>query len=246
MSKRIGYLMACAASFAAAAIAESPCGADALGVSRTIEVSAETGRIEPLLADKEVVLTFDDGPDRYRTPEVLEVLASECVTATFFLLGREARGKSKLVRRIVEDGHTLGGHGYTHENMALMDHDDALKNAGRGLAAVERALNGRKPKGEPQEISFFRAPFLATTERLSSDIKANGIAEIGVTVDGKDWTGNSAEEIVETIMAGLDAGPGKGVILLHDPFDNAVLATRLLLNRLKAEGYSIVALAPAE
>ena len=132
-----------------------------------------------------------------------------------------------------------------HDNLALMAHEDALKSAGRGLAAVERALNGRKPEGAPQTISLFRTPFLATTERLSADLAANGLAEIGVTVDGKDWTGNSAEEIVEIIMAGLEAGPGKGVILLHDPFDHSVLATRLLLDRLKVEGYSVVALEPA-
>ena len=99
------------AALVVAGACAADCPPDALGVSRTLTVGAGDGRIEPRLADKEVVLTFDDGPDRYRTPEVLDELADECVRATFFLLGAKARGKGRLVRRIVAEGHTLGGHG---------------------------------------------------------------------------------------------------------------------------------------
>lgn len=72
-----------------------------------------------------------------------------------------------------------------------------------------------------------------------------GLVDIGVDVDGADWTGNSAEEIVDLVMEKLEARGRRGIVLLHDPFANSVEATEGLLARLKAENYAIVEIVPA-
>lgn len=216
------------------------CGPDSFGVSRILEVTTETGPIEPLLGPKEVVLTFDDGPHRSRTAAVLNELASQCVTATFFIQGDNSRRHPAVVRAITENGHTVGGHSMTHLNLALLPLEEGVEDALDGIVAIDTAL------GDAGATRLFRFPFVASTPELSAVLKSAGLIEIGVTVDGKDWTGNRAGEIVDIIMAGLEAGPGRGTILLHDPFDHSEKATRLLLRRLKDEGYEIVALKVAE
>lgn len=216
------------------------CGPESFGVSRVLEVSTESGPIEPLLGPKEVVLTYDDGPHRSRTVSVLNALASQCVTATFFVQGDNSRQNPAIVRAIAENGHSIGGHSMTHLNLALLPLDEGVKDALDGIAETNAAL------GDAGATRLFRFPFVASTPELSARIKSAGLIEIGVTVDGKDWTGNAAEEIVDIIMTGLEAGPGRGVILLHDPFDDSLRATQLLLRRLKEEGYEIVALKVAE
>jgi len=107
-------LILCGATAAAAQAAECPGNPNALGTSRTIVVDpVEHPKLGTMqyretlpLEDHEVVLTFDDGPLPPRSTRVLEILASECVKATYFMVGRMARAYPDMVRRIHEAGHT--------------------------------------------------------------------------------------------------------------------------------------------
>jgi peptidoglycan-N-acetylglucosamine deacetylase len=102
----------------AAAAAECPGNPDALGTSRTIVVDPlEHPRLGVMqyreslpLEDHEVVLTFDDGPLPPRTNHILDILASECVKATFFLVGRMATTYPDVARKVAAAGHTIGTH----------------------------------------------------------------------------------------------------------------------------------------
>src|SRR6516225_12145954 len=102
--------------------AECPGHPGALGVSRTILLDpAEHPLLGTLqypeslpLNDHEVVLTFDDGPLPPYTSRVLDTLASECVKATFFMVGRMVQGYPAIVRRIYNEGHTIANHSQTH------------------------------------------------------------------------------------------------------------------------------------
>src|SRR5271169_3157885 len=110
------------AGAAVGAEAECPGNPDALGTSRTIVVDAlEHPRLGGMqyyeslpLEDKEVVLTFDDGPLPPYTNRVLETLAAECVKATFFMVGRQARAFPEMVRRVYNEGHTVASHSQNH------------------------------------------------------------------------------------------------------------------------------------
>src|SRR6202789_2852536 len=160
------------------------CGPDKLGTSRVVSVGTEGGLRVGLktyhetipLADHEVILTFDDGPDAIFTPKVLDALAEECVRATFFLIGRKVEALPELVRRELADGHTLAHHTFTHPQPTLLYMADAQARADilKGMLAVERAAYGaRFPDGDPTDLSqfkphtpFFRFPRFATHTHL--------------------------------------------------------------------------------
>src|SRR5262245_47377182 len=115
-------LLLSAALCGAAAAEDCPGHPGAIGTSRVIVVDpTEHARIGTMqyretlpLADKEVVLTFDDGPLPPYTNRVLETLAAECAKATFFLVGRQSRSFPDMVRRIYNEGHTIATHSQNH------------------------------------------------------------------------------------------------------------------------------------
>lgn len=69
---------------------------------------------------KQVILTFDDGPDPEYTPKILDILKKEQVPATFFVVGINAEGNLPLIKRIYKEGHEIGNHTFTHPNMAAV------------------------------------------------------------------------------------------------------------------------------
>lgn len=247
MWRRIGIwfvlpIMASACSNAAPADSGAlSCDSTALGVERTINVTAQTGPIEVLLSDGEVVLTFDDGPDPRRTRTVLDLLDKHCTKATFFLLGREAKRYPDIVREIAARGHSLGGHSFTHADLTTLELEAAVDEVSTGVDTVNAALVDTGPA-----TIMFRFPFVATTEQLSAEIRRMGLLEVGVTVDGADWTNIQPDASVEMIFEKLQATGGKGIILLHDPFYRSDERVSLLLSRLKQDGYKVVALRTGE
>ena len=142
-------LMLGAMAAAKARADDCPGNPNALGTSRVMTVDPrEYPRIGTVqyshslpLEDKEVVLTFDDGPMPPYTNRVLDVLAEHCVKANYFLVGRMARGYPDLTRRILADGHTVGTHSENH----LLGFDrapiDTVKSEiEQGIASVGAAL----------------------------------------------------------------------------------------------------------
>src|SRR5215510_2733861 len=118
----LGLLSASTVAPGASLAADCPGHPDALGTSRTIVVDPrEHQRIGTMqyretlpLADHEVVLTFDDGPLPKYSNQVLQILANECIKATFFLIGSQARANPEGVRKLVAAGHTIGSHSQNH------------------------------------------------------------------------------------------------------------------------------------
>src|SRR5262250_1781578 len=126
------------------------CPPGALGVSRTLVVDPnEHSRVGSMqypetlpLNDHEVVLTFDDGPiPRYTTP-ILETLASECVKATFFMVGQMARAYPSMVRRVYDEGHTIANHTQNHP-IRKMSADQAAREIEEGFASLRNAFGTR-------------------------------------------------------------------------------------------------------
>src|SRR5262249_5766157 len=140
------------------------CPEGALGVSRTITVdpseharlgSFQYGESLPL-NDREVVLTFDDGPLPPYTNRITDTLAAECGKATFFMVGRMVRGYPSVVRRVYNEGHTVANHSQNHPfTFAKMSVDQASKEIEDGFASLESVL------GDPKAVApFFRIPGL--------------------------------------------------------------------------------------
>jgi peptidoglycan-N-acetylglucosamine deacetylase len=232
------------ASLVGAAAAAPDCpNPNALGTSRTIAVDPnEHQRLgsfqyrETLpLNDREVVITFDDGPLSPFTPHILDTLAKECVKATFFMVGRMARTYPHLVKRVYAEGHTIGNHSQNHPfSFARMTVDHASREIEDGFASIRAAL------GEPSGVSrFFRIPGLLRQTPVENYLASRGYMTWSVDLMADDWTRISASEVVRRALERLDAR-GRGILLLHDIQPATALGLPTLLHELKARGYRIV------
>lgn len=233
----------------AAARADCPGNADALGTARVLIVDPQTsprvGRKHfPAtlpLADKEVVLTFDDGPLPPTTDRVLDALRHECVRATFFLVGRQAAAHPALVRRIAAEGHTVAHHTWSHRLLDRIAPAAALAEIDHGIAAVEAALHGR-PATTPS-TPFFRFPGFAASPALLDHLAGRGIAVFGADLWASDWNPMTPEAQLALALSRLEATRG-GILLFHDTKAQTAAMLPALLRALRRGGYRVVHVAP--
>jgi peptidoglycan-N-acetylglucosamine deacetylase len=215
---------------------------DALGVSRVVEIDTTGGpgfgfehfKQLDFLTDKEVVLTFDDGPWPGNTPAVLKALADECTKAVFFPIGKHATYHPEILKQVAAAGHTVGAHTWSHANLnsKKMTEQLAKDEIEKGYSAVRLAL------GSPP-APFFRFPELQHGPAAMAYLGSRNIAMFSCDLDSFDFRAKNAEQIVNTVMAKLDK-QGKGIILMHDFQKHTAEAMPTLLRRLKAGGYKVV------
>lgn len=217
---------------------------------------------------KVVYLTFDDGPHPPETERVLDVLRECGARATFFLIGSKVSGNEAVLRRMLEEGHTLGLHTFSHAGtFPLLSFDKMLADVNEGKRAVE-SVAGRK-------ISLFRPPFGVTNPTIAKVIRALGLQTVGWDVRSFDTmfckssehscmqsgysckqsehsckqSGYSCKQsghdwyvpVVERIMKQVRPG---SVILLHDRLYGASDLLALLLDNLAASGYDFTSALP--
>jgi cellulose synthase/poly-beta-1,6-N-acetylglucosamine synthase-like glycosyltransferase/peptidoglycan/xylan/chitin deacetylase (PgdA/CDA1 family) len=192
---------------------------------------------------KKLALTFDDGPDAEWTPQILDILKAKHVHATFFVIGANAQANPDLIQRIVDEGHELGNHTYTHPNLA----DTPAQVDSLELNATERlveALTGRS-------MRLFRPPYLGDNEPGDpGDITPVEIAQsmgyltVGERVDPADWALPGPDTIVRLVLAQIAKTGGNGeTILLHDAGGDrsqTVAALPEIIDKLRAEGFTFV------
>ena len=244
----LGAALAVLAGAASTDAAECP-RKDALGTSRILSVDAKTNPRVGLksfpqtlpLADREVVLTFDDGPNPPTTSKVLAALAQECVRATFFLIGLHASQHPDMVKRIAREGHTVGHHTYSHPFMARIPFDKARSEIDRGIAAVETALHG-VPATTPS-TPFFRFPYFEATQGQLDMLQTRGIVVFGADLWASDWNEMTPEQELKLVTERL-AASGQGIILFHDPKARTAAIMPAFLRYLRENGYRIVHIVP--
>jgi peptidoglycan/xylan/chitin deacetylase (PgdA/CDA1 family) len=245
----LGAVLGTLAGSAAASAAECPRKA-ALGTSRVLSVDAKsTPRIglksfpQTLpLADREVVLTFDDGPNPPTTSKVLAALAQECARATFFLIGLHAAAHPDMVKRIAREGHTIGHHTWSHPFMARIPFEKAKAEIDRGIAADEMALNGVSTT--TPSTPFFRFPYFEATQAELDLLQSRGIVVFGADLWASDWNEITPAQELKLITERL-AAAGKGIILFHDPKARTATIMPAFLRYLRENGYRLVHVVPA-
>ncbi len=224
---------------------------DALGIGRIVEIDTTGGpgfgfehfKQLDFLRDKEVVLTFDDGPWPHNTPAVLKALADQCTTGIFFSIGKHATYHPEILRQVAAAGHTIGAHTWGHVNLngKKITEQAAKEEIEKGFSAVKWAL-GSAP------APFFRFPALQHPPAMVSYLGTRNIAMFSCDIDSFDFKSRNAQQVIDTVMKKLD-GLGKGIILMHDFQKHTAEALPELLRRLKAGGYKVVkmrAKAPVE
>ncbi|WP_025033121.1 polysaccharide deacetylase family protein [Bradyrhizobium sp. DOA9] len=216
---------------------------NALGVSRVVEIDTTGGpgfgfehfKQFDFLTEKEVVLTFDDGPWPVNTPTVLKALADECTKGLFFSVGKHATYHPEILKQVLAQGHTVGTHTWSHVNLnsKKLTEQQVKDEVEKGFSAVKFAL-GTNP------APFFRFPQLQHNPAMVSYFGTRNVAMFSTEIDSFDFRkGATPEKIVETVMTRLDK-LGKGIILMHDFQKNTGIAMPTLLARLKAGGYKVV------
>jgi cellulose synthase/poly-beta-1,6-N-acetylglucosamine synthase-like glycosyltransferase/peptidoglycan/xylan/chitin deacetylase (PgdA/CDA1 family)/spore germination protein YaaH len=194
-------------------------------------------------AARKVALTFDDGPDRRYTPQILDVLHEAGVPATFFIIGVNGELNPDLLRRELGEGHEIGNHTFTHPNISLISPAQfqlELSATERLLAAVvgRHSLLFRPPFGtdsEPETADQLRQIELASKQ---------GYVIVGIPIDPNDWQRPGVDEIVQRTVAAVDRGEGN-VILLHDSGGDrsqTVQALPLMIGALRSQGFQFVSI----
>src|ERR1700682_5507278 len=240
-------LLACTAARTASA-ADCPGHPDALGTSRTLVVDPrEHPRIGTMqyaetlpLEDHEVVLTFDDGPLPRNSNQILEILASQCVKATFFTIGRMAQAYPEGVRKLRDAGHSIGTHTQNHPlSMDRMSVERAKQEIDDGIASVKTAL------GDDAALApFFRSPGLLRADGVEDYLASQGLQICSADFLADDWRHVSSSRVYELAIQRLE-DKGRGILLLHDIQARTVAALPRILHELKARGYRIVHVVPA-
>jgi peptidoglycan-N-acetylglucosamine deacetylase len=229
-----------------------PCrgNSDALGTARILAVDAATmprvGRkhfSQTLpLAPKEIVLTFDDGPEANTTGRVLDALKRECVQASFFVLGRSALANPELARRELNEGHTVAHHTFSHPLLDRMPTAAAEAEIDRGFAGVDTALYGRFDR--TPRTPFFRFPGFASTPALLERLQRRGIVVFGADLWASDWNPMPADQELALVLHRLDTTHG-GIVLFHDTKAQTAAMLPAFLRALKRRDYRVVHVIPA-
>jgi peptidoglycan/xylan/chitin deacetylase (PgdA/CDA1 family) len=213
---------------------------DALGVARTVEIDTTGGpgfgfehyKAFDFLEEKEVVLTFDDGPQVKTTKAILDALDEHCTKAIFFSLGKMAIGLPEIIRDVSKRGHTVGTHTWSHQDLRKKNDQETKDEIEKGVSGVRRAVGG-------PIAPFFRYPYLRDSQATLAHLASRNIAVFSTDVDSFDFKRQSPEKLIEATMARL-AKNGKGIVLMHDIQPTTAKAMPALLKALKDGGYKVV------
>jgi peptidoglycan/xylan/chitin deacetylase (PgdA/CDA1 family) len=233
-----------AAPAAAPAPAKPACAnPDALGIGRVVEIDTTGGpgfgfehfKQLDFLRDKEVVLTFDDGPWPVNTPAVLKALADECTTGIFFSIGKHATYYPEILKQVAAAGHTIGTHTWSHATLTnkKLTEDQRKEEIEKGFSAVKWALGGVSPS------PFFRFPALQHPPEMVTYLGTRNIAMFSCDLDSFDFKARNPQQVIDVTFKKLDK-LGKGIILMHDFHKHTAEALPALLRKLKAGGYKVV------
>lgn len=194
---------------------------------------------------KELLLTFDDGPDARWTPQVLRILKDHHIHAAFFMVGLMMEKNLPLVKKVYEDGNIIGDHTFTHHNVAENSPQRTFMELRLTRMLVE-CITGRS-------TILFRAPYNADSDPSGNDeivplveAKKQNFMDVGESIDPEDWQpGVKAQTIFERVIKGVEHGNGH-IILLHDAGGETrketVKALPLIIEYLQQRGYRFITL----
>lgn len=184
--------------------------------------------------EKKIALTFDDGPFPNYTQMILDILKIHNVKATFFVVGEMVKAYPHVAKRIVDEGHDIGNHSYTHPMLTWLSKPRALFEIAQTDAIVKK-VTGQTPK-------FFRPPYGSYQKTAYRLAEEQGHKIILWSADCRDWSKPGVQSIVTRVMRGVKPG---AIILLHDGGGNrmqTVKATEILIQQLIKSDYKIVTL----
>jgi peptidoglycan/xylan/chitin deacetylase (PgdA/CDA1 family) len=240
MRKSLACVLMTVALASSAQAQTCPGNPNALGVARTVEIDTSGGpgfgfehfKMHDFLRDGEIVLTFDDGPWLSTTPAVMKALADHCTKAIFFPIGKHATFYPDILKRLAEQGHSVGSHTWSHVDLSKKSLEEAKEEIEKGISGVSMATGG---KGAP----FFRFPQLKHPPEVVTYLGQRNVAIFSTDLDSFDFRTRKPEKMIETVISKLKK-QGKGIVLMHDFQQSTAHGIADLLTQLKAGGYKVV------
>jgi len=185
-----------------------------------------------LTEEKIVSITFDDGPDRNLTPELLDRLKNHEIAATFFCIGRKIRGNENLLKRMQAEGHLIGTHSFSHSNWFDFFSPARMRRELENSALAVFEATGKKP-------ILFRPPYGVINPMLTLALNGSGFHVIGFSNRAWDTSSRKKEIILARVMKILKPGD---IILLHDTVPESIEIITNMAEQMKQAGYRIVPL----
>ena len=181
---------------------------------------------------KLIALTFDDGPGKY-TERLLDELKARGLHATFFVVGQNAQHYPALLKRMVEEGHVIGNHTMNHKNLTKLSESEVLQQINACADIVENA-SGVRPY-------LLRCPGGNVNDAVKKVLKDQHLALVNWSVDTRDWQSRNTQKVLETAFQSGNYGIRDGaIVLMHDVYETTLDAAVQMMDRLIADGYTIV------
>ena len=220
-----------------------------MGLVRIVEIDTTGGpgfgfehfKQYDFLRDKEIILTFDDGPWPGNTPAVLKALADECLKATFFEIGEHATWHPEITKQVIDAGMTVGTHTWSHKDLARNPYAKDLEKAEQEIEMGNSAVH-MAAAGAPI-APFFRFPDLQHPPQLLDYLAQRNIGIFSTDIDSRDFKLHKPDQVIKSVMSQLEKR-GKGMLLMHDFKKNTAETLPELLHQLKAAGYKVVHMVP--
>lgn len=182
---------------------------------------------------KYVALTFDDGPDKKYTPAILDILKQYNVKATFFVVGTQAEKHSAVLQRIVDEGHSIGNHTYSHADLTKLSTIAIAEEIEKADEIINDTL-GFIP-------NWIRAPYGAINDNVKEYMNNDSRSFVGWNVDTRDWAGASVEDMRKNINKNTKPN---SIILMHSfggkQINNTVELLPYIIEDLQDKGYTLV------
>lgn len=189
-------------------------------------------------APRELLISFDDGPDLKGTPLILEELDRRGLKAIFFVTGWRFAGqrpedlaRRDLVRKIAAHGHLVANHTFTHHNLCQKpaERDAEIDNN----SALIEATTGIRPL-------LFRAPYGGYCPGLEAALTARELPDVGWNLDPQDWKNRREDDVYNYLVRKVTGMRGRGILLLHDTHLASVRALPRFLDWLARENVRAV------
>ena len=177
---------------------------------------------------KQIAISFDAAWGADKTADIMKILKEYDVGATFFLVGFWVKEYPEMVKQIDENGFEIGTHSNTHPDMAKLSEADIRLELETSVKLITDITQ--------KDVKLFRAPFGSYNNTLINTAESLGLTTIQWTLDGLDWKGISAKDIVNRVVSKVSAG---NIVLFHNNSDHIVEALPIILERLKMQGYTI-------
>lgn len=182
--------------------------------------------------NKGIALTFDDGPNSAITPQILAILEKENIKATFFVIGNKIEENAALLKKINDEGHTIGNHSYSHNNQLTICSTKKLKEDIIKCNQLIEEVISKKPV-------FFRPPFGVTTPRYRRALSKLNMHSIGWSIRSFDTQSKNKEVLYKKITKQILDG---SILLFHDTQKITVEVLPSIIQFCKVNGINIVPL----